>query len=141
MRPYEPIAARKYTITHSDITGELFIVISEEYAEDQINKIRDEVRLSWEMREGKPALIGSVLVDQKGIIENAKIRNTIFYNEMPVALEALRQADRFLFEEYPHLNDAPVLIHFISEYPEYNKIYDFGTIGSYEIKTGTTNKV
>lgn len=135
MTPYEPIAARKYTITHSDITGELFIVISEEYAEDKIKEIRDEVRLSWEKREGKPTLIGSVLVDQKGVIENAKIRNAIFYNEMPVALEALRQADRFLFEEYPHLNDAPVLIHFISDDPAYNKTYDFGTIGNYEMKT------
>ncbi len=29
MKPYEPVMERKYTITHSDITAELFVFVAE----------------------------------------------------------------------------------------------------------------
>lgn len=131
MTPYEPIMQRRYTITHSDITAELFVFISEEYAEDQITRMRDEVRVSWEQDKNDIALMGYVIVDGKGVIGNPKIRYTTFYNQMPIALQALRQADRFLFDQYPYLDNAPVLIHFISSNPAYDKTYDFGAIGNY----------
>lgn len=128
VRPYEPVTNRKYTITHSDLTGELFVFIAENYAEDQITSMRDEVRVTWEKNEKNFFLLGSVLVD--GV--NAFIRNKIFYNEMPTALQALRQADRFLFEKQPSLDNSHVFIKFISSAPYYNKIYDFGVIGNYK---------
>lgn len=132
MKPYEPVISRKYTITHSDTTAELFVFAAENYAEDQITRMRDEVRVAWEQNEKGLALIGSVIVDGKGVIGNAYIRNMIFYNEMPTALQALRQADRFLFDKEPNLDNAPVFIHFISSNPAYDKTYDFGAIGNYK---------
>lgn len=132
MRPYEPLLRRKYTITHSDLGGELFVFIAENYAEDQITKMRDEVRISWEHREKGYTLIGFVLVDGKDVKGNAYIRNKIFYSEMPTALQALRQGDRFLFEKDPALDSAKVFIHFISKSPTYDKTYDFGVIGDYK---------
>lgn len=132
MKPYEPVMSRKYTITHSDKTAELFVFVSENYAEDQITRMRDEVRVAWEQSEKGLALFGIVIVDGKGVIGNAYIRNKIFYNEMPTALQALRQADRFLFNKEPNLDKAPVFIHFISSNPAYDKTYDFGVIGNYK---------
>ena len=132
MKPYEPVMGRKYTITHSDITADLFVFVSENYAEDQITRMRDEVRVAWEQKRKSVALIGSVIVDGDGVIGNAYIRNSIFYNEMPTALGALRQADRFLFEKEPDLDNTPVIIHFISNNPAYDKTYDFGAIGNYQ---------
>jgi hypothetical protein len=132
MKPYEPVNGRKYTITHSDITAELFVFVAENYAEDQITRMRDEVRVAWEQNKKGLALIGSVIVDGKGVIGNAYIRDKIFYNEMPTALQALRQADRFLFDEESNLDDTPVFIHFISSNPVYDKTYDFGVIGIYK---------
>ena len=132
MRPYEPLLRRKYTITHSDSGGELFVFVAENYAEDQVTKMRDEVRISWEHREKGYTLTGSVTVDGKGVPGNVYIRNKIFYNEMPTALQALRQADRFLFEKDPALDSTPVFIHFISSSPTYDKTYDFGAIGNYK---------
>ncbi len=131
MKPYEPIMNRKYTITHSDTTAELFVFVAENYAEDQITRMRDEVRIAWEQNEKGLALIGSVLVDGKGITGNAYIRNKFFFNEMPTALQALRQADRFLFDIEPNLDYAPVYIHFISSNPVYNRTYNYGEIGIY----------
>lgn len=132
MKPYEPVISRKYTITHSDTTAELFVFVAENYAEDQITKMRDEVRIAWEQNEKGLALIGSVIVAGKGVIGSASIRNKIFYNEMPTALQALRQADRFLFDKEPYLDNSPVFIHFISSKPAYDKTYSFGVIGSYK---------
>ena len=132
MKPYEPVVSRKYTITHSDTTAELFVFVAENYAEDQITRMRDEVRVAWEQNEKELALIGSVIVDGKGVRGKAYIRNRIFYNEMPTALQALRQADRFLFDKEPNLDNTPVFIHFISSNPTYDKTYDFGVIGNYK---------
>ncbi|WP_053983660.1 staygreen family protein [Niameybacter massiliensis] len=132
IRPYEPIINRKYTITHSDTTAELFVFVAENYAEDQITSMRDEVRIAWNKNREGFTLIGSVLVSGDGVKGNAAIRNKIFYNEMPTALQALRRADRFLFEIDPNLDSTPVLIHFISNDPMYDKTYDFGAIGNYK---------
>lgn len=132
MRPYEPVMDRKYTITHSDITAELFVFVATNYAEDQITSMRDEVRVAWEQYKKGLALFGSVIVDANGEMGNAYIRNKIFYNEMPTALQALRQADRFLFDKEPNLDNTPVFIHFISSNPIYDKTYDFGVIGIYK---------
>lgn len=132
MKPYAPVLNRKYTITHSDKTADLFVFVAQSYAEDQVTKMRDEVRVSWEKTEKGIVLIGSVTVDAKGILGNSNIRNKIFYKEMPTALQALYQADRFLFNKEPYLDNTPVKIHFISSNPIYNKTYDFGVIGNYK---------
>lgn len=132
MNPYEPVKDRKYTITHSDITAELFVFVAKYYAEDQVTEMRDEVRIAWEQYTNGLALLGTVIVDGNGVVGNAYIRNKIFYNEMPTALQALRQADRFLFEKEPNLDNTPVFIHFSSSNPLYDKTYKFGVIGSYK---------
>lgn len=132
MKPYDPILERKYTITHSDITAELFVFVASDYAKDQITSIRDEVIISWENSKKGLALYGFVLVDGNGVTGNADVRNKIFYNEMPTALQALRQADRFLFEKEPYLDNTPVLIHFMSNNPIYDKTYNFGVISNYK---------
>lgn len=132
MKPYEPVMGRKYTITHSDLTADLFVFIASNYADDQITELRDEVRVTWERYKKRLALIGTVTVDGNGVIGDAYTRDKIFYNEMPKALNALRLADRFLFDKEPSLDNAPVFIHFISDNPAYDKIYNFGAIGIYK---------
>lgn len=132
INPDYPIIDRKYTITHSDTTGDLFVFVSEDFAEDQVTEMRDEVKISWSVSKEIIALTGSVIVDGTDIKGNADIRNKIFYNEMPTALQALRKGDRFLFNKYPNLDMTQVFICFISDKPEYNKIYDFGVIGTYK---------
>ncbi len=131
MQPTGSVEGRKYTITHSDATADLFVTIADCYAEDRVSRMRDEVRLAWEFHNGKPVLMGSVLIDERGMTENSCMRSQIFYREMPMALKALRWADRFLFCEDPCLDGAQVWIHFISCNPALDKSYDFGTIGSY----------
>ena len=111
-------------------TAELFVFIADNYAIDQVTSMHDDVKISWEQNENQLFLIGSVLIDGPDIDGDPAVRNRIFYTEMPTALKAMRQADRFIFEQYPNIDNTPVLIRFLSENPTYNKTYNFGPIGN-----------
>lgn len=132
MKPYGPVIGRKYTITHSDQTAELYVFIAENYAEDQVTRMHDDVKIKWQQTGRGYALLGSVLIDDKDVQGNLNLRNKIFFQEMPTVLQALRLADRFLFDEKPELDHTRVLIHFESSNPIYDKTYDFGLIENYK---------
>ena len=126
----EPIIGRKYTLTHSDITADLFLTIGLTYAYDEINKMRDEVLAEWQTYEGNPLLYVSVYVGQFGPVITA-IRDTIFRRELPLALEAIRYGDSEFFMKYPQLDNAPIWIYFDSPDPDYNKFEYWGTPKDY----------
>ncbi|WP_312940732.1 staygreen family protein [Oscillibacter sp.] len=132
INPYEPVVGRKYTVTHSDATADLFVFIASSFAEDQVTRMHDDVKIGWEQTDRGLALIGSVIVDGEDVQGNPNNRNRIFLTEMPIALQALRHADRFLFDNNPAIDRASVLIHFISSDPSYDKTYTFGEIGYYK---------
>lgn len=127
-----PVRGRKYTMTHSDNTGELFVTIGRKFAEDKIDDIRDEVLMTFMLRDKQLILYGEVLVDGEGVQGRSKFRYDIFTREMPLALKAIRYADRRLFQKYPNLDDIPIEIHFRSENPEYNKVHSYGTMKDYK---------
>lgn len=127
-----PVLDRKYTITHSDSTGELFITVGLSFDYQKVNPIRDEVLLEWIIVHNSPVLYGQVLVDGEGISGNSKLRNDIFLKELPKVLQNIRQKENRLFELYPELGEAFVWIEFKSELPEYHNIYNFGKINDYQ---------
>ena len=129
--PTEPIIGRKYTLTHSDATAELFLTIGIEYAYDQITSMRDEVLAEWRIYNGNLFLYVYVYVGNYGSAINA-IRNTIFRRELPLALEAIIYGDRELFITQPQLNNAPIWIHFDSTDPNYNRFEYWGTVKDYK---------
>lgn len=61
----KPIIPRKYTLTHSDVTGELFLTIAARYDYDKINDMRDEVLAEWIMVNDEYALMVNVMVDKE----------------------------------------------------------------------------
>lgn len=132
--PLMPLRDRKYTMTHSDETGDIFVTVGTMFAEDKVGPTRDEVRLEWSTLKDMPILYGEVLIDGEGIsLDKAEVRNNIFKREMPLALQAIYHADEQLFNANPELKNTPVLIHFISSQASYNKLYRFGTIGEYNM--------
>ncbi|MDO5521097.1 MAG: staygreen family protein [bacterium] len=130
--PVGPIRGRKYTVTHSDDTAELFVTIGTQFAEDMIGALRDEVRLEYVWNNNnKLQLRGTALVDGENVSGNSKMRNEIFLREMPTALQAVRYGDRKLFERFRELDNIPIYIWMQSENEEFNKLYDFGTMKDY----------
>lgn len=127
----EPIIGRKYTLTHSDFSADLFLTIGLEYAFDEINQMRDEVLAEWKTHEGSPFLSVYVYVGAFGPIMTP-IRDAIFRRELPLALEAIRYGDAEFFMESPQLDTAPIWIYFDSSNPEYKKFEYWGNPEDYK---------
>lgn len=130
----EPLIDRCYTLTHSDLTADLFLTIGLSFATDRVNAIKDEVLGEWALTES--GIIYNIYLDVDGQCNNfatiAK-RNDIFRRELPLALEAIRYGDRLLFLSHPELNICPILVYFISIYPQFYKIENWGTFSNYTI--------
>ena len=131
--PTEPIIPRRYTLTHSDITAELFLTISLNYAYDKINVMRDEVLGEWVNVKNQYYYNVYLYVDGQFGPAAAAIRNKIFIRELPLALEAIRYGDNNFFNTHPELNYVPVIVYFISTLRELNRIENWGTFSQYEI--------
>ncbi|WP_394174935.1 staygreen family protein [Guptibacillus hwajinpoensis] len=130
----QPFEGRKYTLTHSDITAELFSSIGYVFDVEAINQtMRDEVIAEWKRdKNGLLYLAGKVQVDQKNKNKSASmIRFKVFIQEMNTALKGITYGDRSFFAAFPVLLNAPIYIYFDSTYPEYNQTLYYGTPGQY----------
>lgn len=115
----EPIVPRKYTLTHSDETAQLFLSIGQDYAYGEITAMRDEVLAEWHLTMNGYMLCGFIQID---LVPTNKLQSvsrfSIFKRELPLALEAIRFSDRQLFEQYPFLDYSDIYIHYSSIYAE-----------------------
>ncbi|WP_058309121.1 staygreen family protein [Gracilibacillus massiliensis] len=128
-----PVIPRKYTLTHSDVTGELFLTIGIQYAWENINEMRDEVLGEWRHKSGNTFYYCVHLYIDQGEydINAATKRNEIFVRELPLALTAIRYGDRALFNKHPHLNQSFIIVNFISAYPQFARQENWGTFDVY----------
>jgi len=135
--PEKLILPRRYTLTHSDITGELFLSIGGQFNTKRISGLytklmRDEVLA--ELNDNGDGLVFRVYCHVSGgfVFGTAKFRYKIFQSELPLVLEALRYGDRILFNHNPELDNAPVFIHFKSNDRRFNKVENWGTMLEYK---------
>jgi hypothetical protein len=129
------VLPRRYTLTHSDITGKLFLTINNAYDTKQISSLytrlmRDEVLAEFTKEEG---LVFKVYCHVSGgfVFGAAKLRYAVFRHELPLVLETIRFGDRNLFEKIPNLDKTPVFIHFQSTDTRFNKVENWGTMADY----------
>lgn len=118
-----PVEGRKYTLTHSDLTAQLFLDIGCVYNYTFINPVmRDEVLAEWiRVPLGRFVLVGRAYVDGGEFTQQAaEIRFRAFSKEMPTALKGIVYGDRSFYAAYPLLLDAPIFIQYLSSYPQYN---------------------
>lgn len=126
----QPVEGRKYTLTHSDNTAELFLDIGYVYNDQSINpNMRDEVLAEWKKdSHARLYLVGKAYVDGGEFSEKvAGIRLKVFKKEMTLALKGIVYGDRTFYEYYPFLLDAPIFIHYLSIYPQYRQVDFYGT--------------
>ncbi len=130
---FVPVDSRKYTLTHSDQTGELFLGVGNVYDYRAINyKMRDEVLADWVTVNGEYLLYGKVYISNGEYDKNmSRIRYMIFKKELDLALTAIIYGDRSFFGYHPWLLDAPIYVQFSSIFPEFNKVIYYGTPRKY----------
>ena len=128
----QPLIPRNHTLTHSDFTGELFLTIGTQFAWDKVNTdLRDEVLGEWKL-DGE-YLYYNVYVflnKEEHDLNTAIKRNEVFRRELPLALTAIRYGDRILFDLYPDLDYALIIVNFMSTYPQLYKKESWGTFSS-----------
>lgn len=130
----QPIEGRKYTLTHSDTSAELFLDIGYVYNYEAIDqKVRDEVLAEWQKdNQYCLNLVGKAYVDGGGFSkEVSEVRFNIFMKEMDTALKGIINGNHLLFANYPFLLNAPIYIYYESIYPQYSQIIYYGTPRQY----------
>jgi hypothetical protein len=134
-----PVAPRRYTLTHSDSTGDLFLTVGADYDRQQISGwytrlMRDEVLAEWREDDDGPALHVYCHVSGGVIFGTAGWRYAIFKHELPLVLEAFRCGDGSLFAAHPELDGAPIRVHFRSSRRRYRRLERWGTPADYRLE-------
>lgn len=129
---------RRYTLTHSDATGDLYLTVGREYDLKQISGwytrlMRDEVLAEWLVGEGGYTLRVYCHVSGGLVFGPTGWRYQIFQQHLKMVLEALRYGDRNLFSTNPDLDRSPVVAQFSARQKKYNLIEDWGFIGDYSL--------
>lgn len=131
--PTEPIIPRRYTLTHNDMTSDLYLTIGTTYAYDKITAMRDEVLGEWIKIQDKYIFYVYLYVNGDYGSDVAAVRNYIFRRKLPLALKAIKYGDRDFFVAHSELNSVPIIVHFSSTFDEYNKTENWGTFSDYSI--------
>jgi hypothetical protein len=131
-----PVVPRRYTLTHSDATGDLFLTIGPDHDRKQLSGLqtrlmRDEVLAEWHQGESGPHLQVHCHVSGGLVFGPAGWRYVIFKRELPLVLEAFRFGDREFFEAHPELDQARILVHFHATQRRYNQVEPWGTPSDY----------
>lgn len=129
---------RAYTLTHSDMTGDLFLTIARAFNYSQISGwytrlMRDEVLAQWcDQRDGWCL---EVLCHVSGGLAfgPAAWRAAIFRQHLPMVLESFRYGDRKLFEANPVLDEASLWVVFHWKHPQQDQVENWGQFQDYHL--------
>ncbi|MFX0082610.1 MAG: staygreen family protein [Candidatus Hodarchaeota archaeon] len=127
------IMPRKYTLTHSDSTGNLFLTVGADYDYKQISGLytrfmRDEVLAEWKQINDQYELHLYLHVSGGFVFGWAGMRDKIFRHHLPLVLQTIKYGDKSLFKSFPFLSESPIIVHFNSKNKKYNKTENFGFI-------------
>jgi hypothetical protein len=127
---------RRYTLTHSDRTGDLFLTVGEDYDQEAIRDfytrlMRDEVLAEW--IDGDSGLELHLYCHISGgfVFGTAGFRYQIFHRELPLVLEAIYYGEQSLFATQPSLKSAPIFVHFQAKQKRYNHVESWGKLEDY----------
>ena len=127
---------RRYTLTHSDLTGELFLSIGQDYDRKQISGwytqfMRDEVLAEWIQENDEFSLHLYCHVSGGVVFGTAGMRYNIFRQHMPLVLQAFHEGDEALYLQRPELREAKIFVHFVAWQKRFRKTEAWGSIGEY----------
>ena len=112
----EPVTPRRYTLTHSDTTGNYTLTVGSDYDHKQISGwytrfMRDEVLAEWNKRDEFCSLDVYCHVCGGLIFGGRSLRERIFLSMMPLVFEAFKLGDKYLFERHTELDNAVIRVH------------------------------
>ncbi len=135
LRGAEAKLPRCYTLTHSDLTGDLFLTIARTYDKKAISGwytrlMRDEVLGEWQDQEGLSLHI-HCHVSGGFVFGSAKWRESIFKQHLPLVLKAICNGDGEFFTDEPGFLQAPIKVHFHARQDALDRVEDKGQVQDY----------
>lgn len=139
IEPETLVIPRRYTLTHSDRTGDLYLTIGADYDYKQISGLytrfmRDEVLAEWIEKQESLSIHVYCHVSGGFVFGRASWRESILRSEMPLVLETIRYADQDLFEKHAFLDCVPIFIHFKRSKANKDKVEQWGVPSDYRIE-------
>ena len=127
---------RRYTLTHSDRTGHMYLTVGADYCQEEVSGLytrfmRDEVLAEWMEREDGYELHIHCHVSGGLVFGTPGMRMAIFRMHMPAVLEALRQGDDGIYQDRPELERSMAVVHFCSHIPKYNGEERYGPLSEH----------
>jgi Staygreen protein len=117
--PAGPLSPRRYTLTHSDRSGALFLTIGADFDRRalhslQVRLMRDEVLGEWIHGDDREPRLELHMAAQGGVplFGTADARVRIFRSYRSLVLSALACGDAGLLAGHPELTQAPVVAVF-----------------------------
>jgi len=134
--PEGPPDTRRYTLTHSDATGDLFLSVGKDYDYKAISGfytriMRDEVIAELIENQKRYELHVYCHVSGGLVFGGAKWRYEIFQRHLRQVLQAFRYGDEVFYAAYPHYASAQVVVHFQSANSRYHLVENWGSINDY----------
>jgi len=138
LRSKDPVLPRRYTLTHSDITGELFLYIGRDFDHKSLSGfysrlLRDEVLGEWKDHD-RMVLDIFCLVSGGIAIGPAKWREAIFRQHMDMVLEAICYGDRDLIKRNQDLLNASIFVYFITRNKKSEITENWGIISDFMLE-------
>lgn len=129
------LTPRRYTLTHSDRTGDMFLKIARTYDQEAISGwytklMRDEVLGEWQ-DDRQPSLHIHCHVSGGLVLGPAKWRDNIFRGHLPLALEAICTGDMPFLTSQARFQAAPVMVHFHAKQNTLDRVEEWGTVKDY----------
>lgn len=128
----EPIEGRKYTLTHSDDTGMMFLDISNKYNYSAINeKLRDEVLGKWKIYDFNCYILIFYVYVGGDDYSTASKRYSTFKYHLNSAIQAILFGDSALLSEHTYLLNMPIYVKFDSDIPVFDNYEFYGLVSDY----------
>jgi hypothetical protein len=138
-----PLTSRRYTLTHSDLTGDLFLAIGTDYDHKAISNwytrlMRDEVLAEWQTTASGTTLQLYCHLSGGLVFGSAGWRYLIFRRELPLVLEAMRYGDAGLYVAHPELDQAPIWVSYRARQRRYQRSERWGKPSDYRLESRST---
>ena len=129
---------RKYTLTHSDRTGDMFLTIARNFDEQQISHwyirfMRDEVLGEWKSKNKIKELHLFFHISGGLIFGWARLRDKIIRSHLKLVFQSIRYGEKKLIQKNSYLGTSPIFAHFVSKRKKFNSIEKFGQLEDYII--------
>mgnify|MGYP000965367784 CR=1 FL=1 len=126
----QSVLERKYTLTHSDETGELFLYVGSSFLEERFSVLRDEVVGKWRLIDNIYSLWLICNLDCASSNYSPKERLAIFEEHIQRVVQIIKYGDQEYIKNH-HLYNANIYVSYRSSDPALQNVQCLGTLHAY----------